>query len=55
MVIGRNNKQPALKVEITNVVTGVTRTVDTQEEIVATTAKSNLQRQSFQTAGTTFQ
>ena len=42
-----------MKVEITNFVTGITRTVYTQEEIVVATAESNLRRQS-QTASTAF-
>ena len=47
----RNNKQPVLKEEITNFITGTTITVYTQEEIVAAATESNLQRQS-QTVGT---
>ena len=43
---GRNNKQPVLKAEITDFITGITRTVYTQEEIVAAAAESNLRRQS---------
>ena len=43
-----------LKAEITNFITGITRTVYTQEEIVAAAAESNLRRQS-QTIGTAFQ
>ena len=39
---GRNNKQPVLKAEITDFITGITRTVYTQEEIVAAAAESNL-------------
>ena len=50
---GRNNKQPVLKDEITDFITGITRTVYTQEIIVVAAAESNLRRQS-QTAGTTF-
>ena len=50
---GRNNKQPVLKVEITNFITGITTTVYTQEEIVVAAAKSNLCRQS-QMVGTAF-
>ena len=49
----RNNKQPVLKVEIIDFITGITRTVYTQEEIVVAAAKSNLRCQS-QTVGTTF-
>ena len=52
-ILGRNNKQPFLKVEITNFITGTTITVYTQEEIVVATVESNLRRQS-QTVGTTF-
>ena len=49
--IGRqNNKFPVLKVEVTNFVTGTTKVVETQEEIVAAAAESNLRRQT-QTAG----
>ena len=50
---GRNNKQPVLKVEVTDFITGITKTVYTQEEIVITAAKSNRQRQA-QTVGTAF-
>ena len=39
---GRDNKQPVLKAEITDFVTGITRTVYTQEEIVIAAAESNL-------------
>ena len=49
----RNNKQPVLKAEITNFITGITRTVYMQEEIVVTAAESNLRCQS-QTVGTAF-
>ena len=38
---------------MTDFVTGITRIVETQEEIVAAAAESNLRRQ-MQTAGTTF-
>ena len=41
---GRNNKQPVVKAEITDFVTGITRTVTTQEEIIAATTESNLRR-----------
>ena len=41
---GRNNKQPMLKAAITDFMTGITRTVYTQEEIVAAPAESNLRR-----------
>ena len=51
---GRNNKQPVLKVDITNFITGITIMVYTQEEIIAAATESNLQRQS-QTVGTVFQ
>ena len=50
---GRNNKQPMLKAEGTDFITGITKTVYTQEEIAIAATKSNLQRQS-QTVGTTF-
>ena len=54
-ISGGNNKCPFLKAEVTNFVTGITRIVEveTQEEIVATASKSNLQ-QLTQTAGTAF-
>ena len=42
----RSNKQPVLKAEITDFITGITRTVTTQEEFGAAAAKSNLRRQS---------
>ena len=38
---------------MTDFVTGITRIIETQEEIVAAAAKSNLRRQ-IQTAGTSF-
>ena len=50
---GRNNKQPVLKGEITNFITGITRIVYTQEEIVVAAAESNFRRQS-KTVGTAF-
>ena len=50
---GRNNKSPVLKAEVTDFITGTTRVVETQEEIVAAAAKSNLRRQT-QTVGTAF-
>ena len=50
---GRNDKQPVLKAEGTEFITGFTMTVYTQEEIFIAAAESNLQRQS-QTVGTTF-
>ena len=50
---GRNNKQPVLKAEITDFITGSVTTVYTQEEIVIAAAESNLRRQS-QTVDTTF-
>ena len=49
----RNIKSPVLKAEVTDFFTGISRIVETQEEIVAATAESNLRRQS-QTAGTAF-
>ena len=42
-----------LKAEVTDSITGISRIVETQEEIVAAAAESNLRRQS-QTAGTAF-
>ena len=50
---GRNNKSPVLKAEVTNFLTGTTRVVGTQEEIIAAAAESNLHRQT-QTVGTAF-
>ena len=50
---GRDDKQPVLKVEITDFVTGITRTMYTQEEIVVAAAESNIRCQS-QTVGTAF-
>ena len=50
---GRNIKSPVLKAEVTDFITGTTRIVETQEEIVAAAAESNLRRQS-QTMGTLF-
>ena len=50
---GKNNKQPVLKVEITDFVTGITTTVHTQEEIVAAAVELNLRCQS-KTIGTAF-
>ena len=50
---GKNNKQPVLKAEITDFITGTTTTVYTQEEIVIAAAESNLRRQS-QMVGTAF-
>ena len=50
---GRNNKCPVLKAEVTNFVTGITRIVETQEEILAAAAESNLCRQT-QTVGIVF-
>ena len=50
---GRNNKQPILKAEVTDFITGTVRTVHTQEEIVTAAAESNLRRQS-QTVDTAF-
>ena len=51
---GRNIKSPVLKAEVTDFITGISRIVETQEEIVAAAAaESNLRRQS-QTVGTAF-
>ena len=50
---GRNNKQPVLKAEVTDFITGITKTIYTQEEIVIAAAESNRRRQS-QTVDTTF-
>ena len=50
---GRNSKQPVLKAEITDFITGTTTTLYTQEEIAIAAAESNLRRQS-QTVGTAF-
>ena len=44
-VQGRNNKSPVLKAEVTDFITGTTRVVETQEEIVAAADESNLRRQ----------
>ena len=44
---GKNNKKPVLKAEIINFITGITRTVYTQEDIVAAAAESSIQRQSL--------
>ena len=38
---GRNNKQPVLKGEITDSITGITKTVYTLEKIVIAAAESN--------------
>ena len=51
---GRSNKQPVLKVEVTNFIDGITKTVYTQEEIVIAAAKYKLRLQS-ETVGTNFQ
>ena len=51
---GRNNKKLVLKAEITGIITGITRTITIQEEVVATATKSDLRRQS-QTVVTAFQ
>ena len=40
----QNNKCLMLKVEVTDFVTGITRIVETQEEIVTATMESNLRR-----------
>ena len=50
---GGNTKSPVLKAEVTDFVTGITRVVETQEEIIAAAAESKLRRQT-QTEGTTF-
>ena len=50
---GKNNKSPVLKAEVTDFITGTTRIVETQEEIVAAAAESNRRRQT-QTVGTAF-
>ena len=50
---GRNIKSSVLKAEVTDFITGTTRIVETQEEIVAAAAESNLRRQ-FQTVVTAF-
>ena len=50
---GRINKSTVLKAEVTEFITGTTRVVETQEEIVAAAAKSNLRRQT-QTVKTAF-
>ena len=42
-----------MKAEVTDFITGITRIVETQEEIVAAAAESNL-RQQTQTTGTAF-
>ena len=42
-----------MKAEVTDFITGITRVVETQEEIVAAAAESNLRRQT-QTEGTAF-
>ena len=39
---GRNNKNPVLKVEVTDFIIGSKRIVDNQAEIVAAAAASNL-------------
>ena len=39
---GRNNKCLVLKPEVTDFVTGITRIIETQEEIMAAAAESNL-------------
>ena len=43
-ITGRNNKQPILKAEVTDFITGITKTVYTQEEIVMTDEESNQRR-----------
>ena len=50
---GRNTKSPDLKAEVIDFNTCITRVVETQKEIVAAAAESNLRRQT-QTAGTVF-
>ena len=49
----RNNRQPVLKAEVTDFITGSTKTVYTQEEIVIAATESNQRRQS-RTVGTAF-
>ena len=49
---GRNNRQLVLKAEVADFITGITRTVCTQEEIVAAAVELNFRRQS-QNIGTT--
>lgn len=39
---GRNSKQPVLNAEITDFITDITRTLYTQEEVVAAVIESNL-------------
>ena len=50
---GRNNKAPVLKALVKDLITGFTTLVNTQEEIIAVAAKSNLCHQS-QTKRTAF-
>ena len=50
---GKNIKLAVLKAEVTDFITGISRIMETQEEIVAAAAESNLRRQS-QTVGTAF-
>ena len=50
---GRNNKKPILKAEMTDFITGITKTVYTQEEIVIAAVESNRRCQP-QTVGTAF-
>ena len=50
---GRNNKQPVLKVKITDFITESVRTVYIQKEIAITAAESKMRHQS-QTVGTTY-
>ena len=38
---GRNNKQPVLKAEVTDFITGITKTVYTQYEVIIDAAESN--------------
>ena len=52
-VRGRNNKRPVLKAEVTDFITGITKTVYTQDKIVITAAESN-QRQQSQKVDTAF-
>ena len=52
-ISGKNNKQPVLKAEVIDFITGITKTVYTQEEIVIAAAESN-RRHQYQTVGTAF-
>ena len=52
-ICGRNTKCLVLKANVTAFITGFSCIVETQDEIVAAAAESNLRRQT-QTSGTTF-